>query len=101
MPARGGLISEGRKYARALMAHQQDAIAEILLGVGSGANTIGRLVSRIYKGLSSPAGSVLAAKTVEAHLENLIARGEVATRRGPFGAYYERIAAPVVESENA
>jgi glyoxylase-like metal-dependent hydrolase (beta-lactamase superfamily II) len=101
LPAHGGPIPEGRKYARALRAHRLERDREILLGVGSGANTIGRLVSRIYQGLS-PALRPAAAKTVEAHLENLIERGEVAARHGPFGAHYERIAASsVAEAEDA
>jgi len=101
LPAHGGPIPEGRKYARALMAHRMDRDREILLGIGSGASTVGRLVSRIYQDLS-PALRPAAAKTVEAHLENLIARGEVAVRRGPFGANYTRISTPsVAESEDA
>ena len=43
-----------------------------------------------------------AAKTVQAHLENLVAYGEVVVRRGPLGHRYERVSAPTfAESEEA
>lgn len=101
LPAHGGPVPEGRKYARALLAHRMERDREILLGIGSGANTIGRLVSRIYQELS-PALRPAAAKTVEAHLENLVVRGEITVRRSPLGNHYARLPAPsLTESEDA
>ncbi|MDR3475280.1 MAG: MBL fold metallo-hydrolase [Devosia sp.] len=87
LPAHGGPIPEGRKYARSLLAHRLERNGQVLEGVSSGANTIGKLVSRIYQGLA-PALRLAAAKTVEAHLDYLTDAGEVVAHRGPLGTRY-------------
>jgi glyoxylase-like metal-dependent hydrolase (beta-lactamase superfamily II) len=89
LPAHGGPIPEGRKYARQLLAHRLERNQQILQGVADGANTVARLVGRIYQGLA-PALRIAAAKTVEAHLDYLAARGEIVMRRGPLGIRYAR-----------
>ena len=89
LPAHGDVIPEGRKHARALLAHRQERNAQILEGVGSGANTVARLVTRTYQGLA-PALRAAAAKQVEAHLDYLVSRGEISVRRGPLGVRYIR-----------
>jgi glyoxylase-like metal-dependent hydrolase (beta-lactamase superfamily II) len=89
LPAHGGPVPEGRKYARALLAHRRARDRQILEGLAEGADTVGRLVGRIYKDIS-PALKSAAAKTIEAHLENLVSQGEVAEQRSPFGPRYLR-----------
>src|SRR6185312_11695497 len=84
LPAHGGPIPEGRKAARALLAHRLERNRQILDGLAGGATTIDQLVSRIYAGLK-PALRPAAAKTVEAHLDYLAAQGQVRPRLGVFG----------------
>jgi glyoxylase-like metal-dependent hydrolase (beta-lactamase superfamily II) len=87
LPAHGGAIPEGRKFARALYAHRQERNAEIVLGVSSGASTPARLVSRMYQDVK-PALKPAAQLTVEAHLDYLVERGDVRRRRTPLGLRY-------------
>ena len=89
LPAHGGPIEEGRKFARALLAHREERNGEIRLGVASGANTAGRLVRRIYQDLPARLRPA-ARKTIEAHLDYLVDRGELTRRPGLFGASYRR-----------
>jgi len=90
LPAHGGPIPEGRKYARQLLAHRLDRNQQVLDGVADGARTVSALVRRIYQGLA-PALRPAAAKTVEAHLDYLVARGELDVQRGPLGARYRAL----------
>jgi glyoxylase-like metal-dependent hydrolase (beta-lactamase superfamily II) len=87
LPAHGGPIPEGRKYARSLLAHRLERNRQILEGLAAGADTVGKLVRRIYTEIK-PALRPAAAKTLEAHLDYLVARGEVVERRGPLGRRY-------------
>jgi glyoxylase-like metal-dependent hydrolase (beta-lactamase superfamily II) len=89
LPAHGGPIPEGRKYARVLLSHRRERDTQILLGLENGANTVARLVRRIYPDLTA-ALRVAAAKTVEAHLDRLVEAGEVTVHRGPLGVRYRR-----------
>lgn len=89
LPGHGGPIPEGRKYARALLAHRNERTAEILLGIGSGANTVNKLVRRIYQDIS-PKLRAAAGLTVRAHLEHLVERGDITVWRWPFGEFYRR-----------
>ncbi|HVX82047.1 MAG TPA: MBL fold metallo-hydrolase [Devosiaceae bacterium] len=89
LPAHGGPVPEGRKYARALLAHRQQRNAQILEGLEQGATTVPKLVARIYPTLK-PALRPAAAKTVEAHLDYLAAHGQVAVKGGLFGRRYVR-----------
>ena len=91
LPAHGGPIPEGRKFARALLAHRQHRNEQILAGVASGANTPAKLVSRMYQEIS-PVLKPAAAKTVEAHLDYLVAQGDLQQRWGPLGTRYQRVA---------
>ena len=90
LPAHGGPIPEGRKYARQLLGHRLDRNQQVLDGLTDGARTVGALVKRIYHDLA-PALRPAAAKTVEAHLDYLADSGQVAVRRGPLGARYKRL----------
>jgi glyoxylase-like metal-dependent hydrolase (beta-lactamase superfamily II) len=76
LPAHGGPIADGRGFARALLAHRQYRNGQIVEGVAAGDDNKGRLLRRLYPGLSArllPA----ARKTIEAHLDYLAERGEV------------------------
>jgi glyoxylase-like metal-dependent hydrolase (beta-lactamase superfamily II) len=90
LPGHGGPIPEGRKAARALLAHRHSRNDQILEGIASGARTPGKLVTRIYQDLS-PALLPAARKTVEAHLAYLTERGDIALRRTALGMRYERL----------
>jgi glyoxylase-like metal-dependent hydrolase (beta-lactamase superfamily II) len=90
LPAHGGPISEGRKYARALLAHRLRRDAQILEGIDDGANTIGRLVRHIYKDIA-PALRPAAAKTIEAHLDHLVEQSRIEAQPAPFGLRYGRV----------
>jgi glyoxylase-like metal-dependent hydrolase (beta-lactamase superfamily II) len=90
LPSHGGPIPEGRKFARSLLAHRQNRNAEILLGIGSGANSAGKLLGRIYQDLA-PMLRPAAAKTIEAHLDYLVERGDIRARRTPAGWRYVRV----------
>ena len=89
LPAHGGPIAEGRKFARGLLAHREERNREILLGISSGADTVGKLVSRIYQDIG-PKLRGAARLTVEAHLEYLMARHEISLRQAGLGARYRR-----------
>ena len=85
LPAHGGPIPEGRRYARALLAHRQTRSAQILEAVTEGDSTLDKVVARIYPGIQ-PALRPAARKTAEAHIDYLVARGELAIRRGLVGS---------------
>ena len=89
LPAHGGPIPDGRRYARSLLAHRLERNRQILEGLAEGTDTIAKLVRRIYEDLA-PALRPAAAKTVEAHLDYLVGRGEAKARRGLFGTHYRR-----------
>lgn len=85
LPAHGGPIPDGRRYARALLAHRQERNRQILAAVGERALGIGQLLARIYPEIA-PELRMAARMTLHAHIEYLEDRGEVTVRRGPFGA---------------
>jgi glyoxylase-like metal-dependent hydrolase (beta-lactamase superfamily II) len=87
LPAHGGPIAEGRKHARALLAHRLERNAQILQGLAAGDDSIGKLRARIYPRIA-PALRPAAAKTIEAHLDYLAAQGQVEVARGVFGRRY-------------
>lgn len=89
LPAHGGPIPEGRRFARSLLAHRQRRNEEILLGIGSGADTPGKLLVRIYQDISPPLRPA-ARRTLEAHLDYLCERGDIRRRRTAAGPRYVR-----------
>ena len=89
LSAHGGPIPEGRRYARQLLAHRMERSQQILDGVAAGAGSVGKLVASIYPDIT-PALRPAAAKTVEAHLDLLLASGQLALRRTPGGPRYAR-----------
>ncbi|MDB5507405.1 MAG: Metallo-beta-lactamase family protein [Devosia sp.] len=84
LPAHGGPITDGKAYAIALRAHRETRNQQIVAGVIAGDRSVGALRRRIYPDLK-PALVIAARMTLAAHIEYLASRGEVATRRGPFG----------------
>jgi len=87
LPAHGGPIPDGRKYARSLLAHRLERNRQILAGLAAGDDSIGQLLRRIYPEIK-PSLRPAAAKTIEAHLDHLAALGEVVATRGVFGRRY-------------
>jgi glyoxylase-like metal-dependent hydrolase (beta-lactamase superfamily II) len=84
LPAHGGPIADGRRYARALLAHRELRNRQIIEGVSAGASRIGDLLARIYPTLS-PALRTAAGMTLKAHVEYLEAEGAIRVRRGLLG----------------
>ena len=84
LPAHGGPIPDGRAHAIALKAHREARNRQIIAGATAGDSNVGALLRRIYPNLK-PNLRLAARMTLEAHLEYLAGRGEVAIRRGPFG----------------
>ena len=77
-PGHGGPVVEPQRFVRALIHHRRQREASILNRLGAGDRTIPAIVAAIYQGLN-PALVGAAGLSVFAHLEDLIARGQVAT----------------------
>jgi glyoxylase-like metal-dependent hydrolase (beta-lactamase superfamily II) len=78
LPAHGPPILDAHHYIRALRDHRLSREAAILAALEHGPSDIPELVAHIYLGLA-PALKGAAALSVFAHLEDLVARGLVAT----------------------
>jgi len=87
----GAPIPEARRYVQFLIRHRQGREASILHRLGKGAADIPTLVKAIYIGLD-PRLTGAAALSVLAHLEDLVARGVVATEGPPSIAGHYRLA---------
>jgi glyoxylase-like metal-dependent hydrolase (beta-lactamase superfamily II) len=87
LPAHGGPIPQGRKAARALLAHRHIRNDEVLAGIAGGADTPDKLTARIYQDISAVLKPA-AKKTVEAHLDFLAETGEIATIGSGWGRRY-------------
>jgi glyoxylase-like metal-dependent hydrolase (beta-lactamase superfamily II) len=87
-PGHGPEIPQGPRYARFLIRHRLAREGSILHRLGKGAADIPTLVSAIYIGID-PRLSAAAGYSVLAHLEDLVARGVVATDGDPVigGSY--------------
>jgi glyoxylase-like metal-dependent hydrolase (beta-lactamase superfamily II) len=81
-PGHGGPVREPARYMRGLIRHRRQREASILARLAAGDRTIAAIVTAIYRGLS-PALLGAAALSVFAHLEDLAARGIVATDGPP------------------
>ncbi|HEY7385136.1 MAG TPA: MBL fold metallo-hydrolase [Beijerinckiaceae bacterium] len=81
-PGHGGPVRQPQPYVAALIAHRQRREAAILARLAAGDRTIAAMVPEIYEGLA-PALHGAAALSVLAHLEDLVARGVVATDGPP------------------
>ena len=78
----GAPVRDAPRYVRHLLRHRQGREASILHRLGKGEADIGTLVKAIYIGLD-PRLVGAAALSVLAHLEDLVARGVVATDGPP------------------
>lgn len=84
LPAHGGPVADGPGHARALLQHRQQRNVQIIDAVAGGARNLGQLLRVIYPDL--PAALRPAARmTLQAHLEYLAGRGEIALDWGLFG----------------
>jgi glyoxylase-like metal-dependent hydrolase (beta-lactamase superfamily II) len=81
-PGHGGPVKEPQRFVRALAHHRRQREASILNRLAAGDRTIPAMVAAIYQGLK-PALVGAAGLSVFAHLEDLVARGIVATDGAP------------------
>jgi len=81
-PGHGGPVVEPQRYVKALELHRRQREAAILARLAAGDRTIEAIVARMYDGLD-PRLKRGAARFVLAHLEDLIARGRVASEGPP------------------
>ena len=78
LPGHGGTIREATRFVAGLTLHRKAREASILHRLGKGASDIATIVRAIYIGLD-PRLTNAAGFSVLAHMEDLVARGEVAT----------------------
>ncbi|MBF9231896.1 MBL fold metallo-hydrolase [Microvirga sp. BT350] len=81
-PGHGGPVREPQRFVRALAHHRRQREVSILNRLAAGDRTIPEIVAAIYQGLK-PALIGAAGLSVFAHLEDLIAKGQVATEGLP------------------
>jgi glyoxylase-like metal-dependent hydrolase (beta-lactamase superfamily II) len=81
-PGHGGPVREPQRFVRALAHHRRQREASILNRLAAGDRTVQAIVPAIYQGLK-PALMGAAGLSVFAHLEDLVARGLVATDGPP------------------
>jgi glyoxylase-like metal-dependent hydrolase (beta-lactamase superfamily II) len=81
-PGHGGPVREPKLRLRALVRHRRRREAAILARLETGAATIPEIVAKAYAGLS-PALIGAASLSTLAHLEDLVARGLVASDGAP------------------
>lgn len=93
LPGHGGAIPGGRAHARALRAHRELRNRQILALLEDGPRSLPQLVGGIYRGLPRSL-RVAARMTLEAHLDYLEGRGDIAVRRSLGGRVQARLARP-------
>jgi glyoxylase-like metal-dependent hydrolase (beta-lactamase superfamily II) len=81
-PGHGGAVRDAPRFVQHYIAHRKDREAAILNGLAAGEADIPSLVGSIYVGLD-PRLTKAAGLSVLAHLEDLTARGLVATDGAP------------------
>jgi glyoxylase-like metal-dependent hydrolase (beta-lactamase superfamily II) len=95
LPGHGGPVREAPRFVQSYIRHRQGREESILRRLGKGAADIPTLVRAIYIGLD-PRLSGAAALSVLAHLEDLVARGLVATEGTPsIGGTYRLTELPL------
>ncbi|MFZ2101485.1 MAG: MBL fold metallo-hydrolase [Oricola sp.] len=82
LPGHGGRVIKPRKFVRALKTHRKMREGAILDRIRKGDRTIAEMVKEIYRD-TDPRLHGAAALSVLAHLEDLVARGLVATDGPP------------------
>jgi glyoxylase-like metal-dependent hydrolase (beta-lactamase superfamily II) len=93
LPGHGDLIQDAPRFVESYIRHRQGREASILHRLGKGAADIPTLVRAIYIGLD-PRLSGAAGLSTLAHLEDLVARGLVATDGPPSIVGRYRLATP-------
>jgi glyoxylase-like metal-dependent hydrolase (beta-lactamase superfamily II) len=78
LPGHGGPVRDAQRFVRHLITHRQGRVASILHRLGKGAADIPTIVKAVYIGLD-PRLTGAAALSTLAHLEEMTARGLVAT----------------------
>jgi glyoxylase-like metal-dependent hydrolase (beta-lactamase superfamily II) len=91
LPGHGDLIQDAPRFVESYIRHRQGREASILHRLGKGAADIPTLVRAIYIGLDPRLGRA-AGLSVLAHLEDMVARGVVATEGLPSVAGTYRLA---------
>ena len=81
-PGHGGPVRQPQRFVRALIHHRRLRETSILNRLAAGDRTIPQIVAAVYQGLD-PALVGAAGLSVFAHLEDLVARGLVATDGAP------------------
>jgi glyoxylase-like metal-dependent hydrolase (beta-lactamase superfamily II) len=81
-PGHGGPVRQPKRFVRALINHRRLRESSIVSRLAAGDRTIPEVVAAIYQGLN-PALVGAAGLSVFAHLEDLAARGIVATDGAP------------------
>ena len=89
LPAHGGSIVKGKRYAEALKAHRLHRNAQIIAALQSGAKSSRALLDLIYPDLP-PRVRFAARMTLGAHLEYLVETGAIRAT-GLFGRRYAAI----------
>ncbi|HLH95566.1 MAG TPA: MBL fold metallo-hydrolase [Xanthobacteraceae bacterium] len=82
LPGHGGAVRDASRFVASYIAHRKAREASILKQLGNGEADIPTLVRAIYAGLD-PRLTKAAGLSVLAHLEDLAARGRVATDGAP------------------
>jgi glyoxylase-like metal-dependent hydrolase (beta-lactamase superfamily II) len=82
LPGHGGPVREAPRFVRHLIRHREGREASILHRLGKGAADIPTLVKAVYIGLDPRLQGAAGLSTL-AHLEELVARGAVATEGPP------------------
>jgi glyoxylase-like metal-dependent hydrolase (beta-lactamase superfamily II) len=82
LPGHGGPIREATRFVAGLTLHRKAREASILHRLSKGATDIGTIVRAVYIGLD-PRLTNAAGFSVLAHMEDLVARGDVATDGPP------------------
>jgi glyoxylase-like metal-dependent hydrolase (beta-lactamase superfamily II) len=82
LPGHGGVIREAPRFVAGLTLHRKAREASILHRLAKGATDIATIVRAIYIGID-PRLTNAAGFSVLAHMEDLVARGEVATDGPP------------------
>ncbi len=81
-PTHGPAITEPEPHVRAFVAHRREREAGVVACLAAGPQRIEQIVERLYVGLA-PGLSRAAARSVHAHLLDLVARGIVASDGAP------------------
>ena len=93
LPGHGGAIREAPRFVAGLILHRKAREASILHRLAKGATDIATIVRAVYIGLD-PRLTNAAGFSVLAHMEDLVARGAVATDGAPAINGVYRLAQP-------